>query len=626
MSIKSVAASANERQYKVRGRLWNVGPRYILHEHVGGGSYGDVCRATDLETHQTVALKRVPDVLCCPLLAKRVLREVCIMRRLSHPHVILLTDVFTYPSLESQDGLDLYIATEFADGGDIYHLKTPVSISDVKLLLWQLLAGVKYLHSCRVWHRDIKSENILLRSGLHVKICDFGLSRSAEEDKLGFEVAQISVNGKTKPANKALTRQYTKMVVTPSYRAPEVIMSRGQYNSTIDIWSIGCIFWELLMRSINRQNRGVLANPLFGVCGEPITPEAGEKYAKDAYSPLAEQLDVIFDVIGTPCWKDIEGIPSQSWRAYLMGLPGRAGNLTKNLIGRVDDDAIDLLTRMLAFDPARRCTAEEALSHAYFKSMNMPADSSQAVSEDLTSAIATGSLWKIRDPSNALAQIERELESSERDVDGGRNKLIFLLTSEIQQQQQQNLMQRSLLCSLATAKLQLLQQREMITLAPHMIVVNQPSAATPSQTLMLAPLQSSAISCKVETEAATCCACDFCAKPQGNTSTVNDIRGAKKVQDSRGSLQMKLSSQPDKTESSITNLDAQPKRARGSASKIPRAPVPVKYTKIPWIKVENTVDSGTVNVSSTTSNDHVEINFFPRRSPRFREGASLTIS
>lgn len=454
MRNQVVSLDVGQGQYKVCGKLWTVGARYILHELVGAGSYGDVCKATDSETNQFVALKRIPNILSCSLLVKRVLREVCIMRRLSHPYIISLTDVFVNESSECQDGsgIDLYIATEFADWGDIYHFSGPVSANEVKFLLWQLLAGVKYLHSCRVWHRDIKSENVLLTSKMRAKICDFGLSRSAEEAAADFELREAPVDERV-PIKKVLRRQYTKMVVTPSYRAPEVIMSKGQYNSTIDIWSLGCIFWELLIRSINPHIVGPLPNPLFGVRGEPVTPDEGENYTKDSQSPLAQQLDVIFNVIGTPCWRDIESIPSETWRAYLRHLPGRAGNLVKALSRFVDEEAIDLLSRMLAFNPARRCTAEEALAHSYFKNVKKPSAAARhMMAEDASGVI--GSLWKIKDPSEALEHLERELEASEKDPDGGSQKLQFLLQSEVQQQQVQNLIRRSFLCSLAAAKLQ----------------------------------------------------------------------------------------------------------------------------------------------------------------------------
>lgn len=388
-----VSETQTPGRFIVNGEPWIVGERYKLHAFVGAGAYGQVCKATDRHLNQTIALKKVPDILCSPVLAKRVLREVCIMRRLIHPYIITLTDVFLAPSEEVKGEVDLYIATEFADRGDLYHFKGSLSPDEVKSLMWQLLLGVNYMHSCRVWHRDIKSDNALLTEKFRVKLCDFGLARSAEETP----VDDLSLH------KKVLSRQYTKTVVTQNYRAPEVIMSQGQYSSAIDIWAVGCVFWELIMRSMRKQMR---YPPLFSVCGSPVTPQEGQSYAKDGVSLLANQLNLIFDVIGTPCWKDIESVPSESWRNYLKRLSGRAGNLTTNLKGFFDEQAIDLLSRMLEFDPSRRCTSEEALAHAYFKNMKRPTDTRQLISEDPTSALSTGALWKIKDPSLVLEQLE----------------------------------------------------------------------------------------------------------------------------------------------------------------------------------------------------------------------------
>ncbi|XP_024380588.1 mitogen-activated protein kinase mpkB isoform X1 [Physcomitrium patens] len=437
---------ASKGIYAVCGQLWSVGPRYKLQAHVGSGSYGDVCRAMDLEFGQTVALKRVPDVFFCQMLAKRVLREVCIMRRLAHPYIISLTDVFSSKNLEKPDSTDLYIATEFAERGDLYHQAESITAETVRTLIWQLLVAVHYMHTCHVWHRDIKSENVLLTGNLQAKLCDFGLSRSALETS-----SQVDAKPTGRRKRPVLQRQYTKTVVTPSHRAPEVVMSQGQYTSAIDMWSLGCIFWELLMRQSRPHHCGPVTKPLFGVRGEPSTPSRGETYNSDISSELHDQLDVIFNVIGTPCWKDIESVPSEHWRAYLKKVPGRAGNIVKQFTGLIDDNALDLLQRMLAFAPQRRCTADEALFHTYFKGMNVPLDVSPIpLVGKGPSALSDHPVWKITEPAVALGLLERELELSANHVDGGKLKLEQLLQCEIEQQQMQTSMQRAALRSLAS--------------------------------------------------------------------------------------------------------------------------------------------------------------------------------
>lgn len=218
------------------------------------------------------------------------------------------------------------------------------------------------------------------------------------------------------------------------------------------------------MRHMNPRRPGPPARPLFGVRGEPATPEHGELYIDDGDSPLAEQLDVIFDVIGTPCWKDIESVPSDAWRSYLKRLPGRAGNLGAQMAS-CDREAVDLLTRMLAFDPARRCTAEEALSHTYFSNFKQPPDVGVPMKpEEVPVTLPEGQhFWQNPDAAAALGLLEKELEQSTHDADGGRRKLEWLLERESEGQQQQHLERQQ--SALASHALQQQQQQQIQYLA-----------------------------------------------------------------------------------------------------------------------------------------------------------------
>ncbi|PSC67989.1 Mitogen-activated kinase 14 isoform A [Micractinium conductrix] len=404
---------------------WQVGSRYSLLKVLGYGSYSAVCLAVDNTTGERVALKRVADVLQSPDHTKRVLREICILRRLHHPNLIALRDAFVRPSATGQCRLikgklvnlsvDVYIAMELADGGDLFHLRGQMSADEVKSLMWQLLVTIRYLHSLHVWHRDMKSQNVFLvcENGERViKIGDFGSARSAIPE--GYQWAEQSAPNKadsmqlpTARGGSAASQLHcadsydqmneamepgdlyvqheggrgsragfkaplTRVVATPCYRAPEVVMSRGGYTAAIDMWSLGCIFGELLQRIAHvgsAATPNLQVAPLFAIHGLPKTPADGETFVGSPGNEMTRsELAALFAVIGTPCWADVAAVQEPSWRRYLHHLPGRAPTFYRRF-APAGEAAVDLLSRLLAFDPSRRCSPDEALAHEYFADM-----------------------------------------------------------------------------------------------------------------------------------------------------------------------------------------------------------------------------------------------------------------
>jgi len=190
-----------------------VGDRYDLIRLLGCGSFSSVCLAVDRQTGEQVALKRVADVLSSPEAARKTLREVCILRRLTaHPCVIRLLDAFVRPSTAGPRALsprtgeleplsvDVFLALEPATDGDLFSLRGHVSAATARLLVGQLASALEYLHANGVWHRDLKSSNVLLfRDGggkLVAKLADFGSARSAVGGGGGVAAAAAAAAGK----------------------------------------------------------------------------------------------------------------------------------------------------------------------------------------------------------------------------------------------------------------------------------------------------------------------------------------------------------------------------------------------------------------------------------------------
>jgi len=222
--------------------------------------------------------------------------------------------------------------------------KVELSEEHVIWIVYQILRGVSYLHSGKVIHRDLKPGNILVNDDCSVKITDFGLARGMrprqrikkteepDEEVKGEEVIMDEVD-----ANAEIEEELTEYVMTRWYRAPEVMVSSRHYEYAVDIWSVGCILAELLNRK-----------PLF----------KGENYVS--------QLNKIFRIIGTPEEKDYAIFRNTAALNYVRKMDKLEPTPWHEVFPTASEKAIDLLSKMLVFNPADRITAAQALEHPYF--------------------------------------------------------------------------------------------------------------------------------------------------------------------------------------------------------------------------------------------------------------------
>ena len=210
-----------------------------------------------------------------------------------------------------------------------------LTTAHIKCFLYQLLIGLKYIHSANVVHRDIKPANILVNEDCSLKICDFGLSRVIGREHLsGIEQSESSesktdntesvstVSSGEKSPPKALKRQLTRHVVTRWYRAPELVLLQ-EYGTAVDVWSAGCIFAELLgMQKENVQNYRDRVALFPGKSCYPLSDDHMDNEDKNSMfversKDQVDQLSVIFDVIGSPSDEDIKEIESQNIKNFL---------------------------------------------------------------------------------------------------------------------------------------------------------------------------------------------------------------------------------------------------------------------------------------------------------------------
>ncbi|KNA07823.1 hypothetical protein SOVF_168320 [Spinacia oleracea] len=293
--------------------------RYEVQEIIGKGSYGIVGSAIDTQTGEKVAIKKINDVFEHVSDATRILREIKLLRLLRHPDVVEIKHIMLPPS--RREFKDIYVVFELmeSDLHQVIKANDDLTPEHYQFFLYQLLRGLKYVHTANVFHRDLKPKNILANADCKLKICDFGLARVSFND-----------------APSAIF--WTDYVATRWYRAPELCGSFfSKYTPAIDIWSIGCIFAEMLT-------------------GKPLFPGKN----------VVHQLDLMTDLMGTPPPEAISRIRNEKARRYLSSMRKKPPVPFSQKFPNVDPLALRLLERLLAFDPKDRPTAADALTDPYF--------------------------------------------------------------------------------------------------------------------------------------------------------------------------------------------------------------------------------------------------------------------
>uniref|UniRef100_A0A6G1SCB4 Mitogen-activated protein kinase n=1 Tax=Aceria tosichella TaxID=561515 RepID=A0A6G1SCB4_9ACAR len=289
---------------------------------IGYGAFGIVWSVTDPRDGKKVALKKMPNVFQNLVSSKRVFREIKMLCYLKHENVMSALDILQPPHIDYFQ--ELYVITELMQS-DLHRIivsSQPLTSDHVKIFLYQTLRGLKYLHSAKILHRDIKPGNLLVNSNCLLKICDFGLARVEEPNR---------------------SRNMTLEVVTQYYRAPELLMGAKHYTSSIDIWSVGCIFAELLGRRILFQAR----NPV-------------------------QQLDLIIDLLGTPTNDDMR-YACHGAKQHIRKSPYKPPALAALYIlsSQATHEAVHLLCQMLVFNPDKRIDSTTALRHPYLEEGRM---------------------------------------------------------------------------------------------------------------------------------------------------------------------------------------------------------------------------------------------------------------
>ena len=298
--------------------------RYNIIQKLGKGAYGIVWKAQDKQTKKIIALKKVYDAFQNSTDAQRTYREVMYLQHLNgHENIIRLLSI-----IRADNNKDLYLVFDLMET-DLHIVIRAKILKDIhkKFVIYQLFKSLKYLHSAEIVHRDLKPSNMLINSDCTMKLADFGLARSVAQDDLGVP---------------PIVSDY---IATRWYRAPEILLGSQVYTKAVDLWSSGCILGEILIEQVMFPGKSSL-----------------------------NQMELIIELLGRPSKIDLEKMEVSYGNNLVDNLKSKKNKSITYLFNNCDPEAVDLLRKLLVYNPKKRITVEKALKHSYFKEFHCEED------------------------------------------------------------------------------------------------------------------------------------------------------------------------------------------------------------------------------------------------------------
>lgn len=315
--------------HTVHGNLFEIPTRYSAGDPLPGDEQRLSISAKHVKSGGSVALQKYADIFQSLSSSQRTLRELRILRGLSHENIVGVKDVFF--SGPSRDFQDVYVACELMEADLATIVKSSQELTDdhCQFFVYQILRGCLYMHSANVIHRDISPRNLLVNGNCDLKISNFGMAHVTFPDS-DFRVCS------------APDAWYVRW-----YTAPEVICNNDDCTCTpaTDVWSVGCVFAELLSR-------------------KPLFPAVGSRH----------QLNLIVNILGSPSPEDLAQIPDLKCRKFIQSMGAITPPSFEVLFGSATVDALDFLRGLLQFDARWRMSMASAIQHPYLVQFGCPAD------------------------------------------------------------------------------------------------------------------------------------------------------------------------------------------------------------------------------------------------------------